>query len=118
MKKNNQPGAFAKSVKKAAGKARFTLITLAATVAAAPALAQNGSLSGGLNEIKTNATTISTTGQQICYALAVIIGIVGAVRILSKQSGDRENLHKEIAGWFGATLFFAAAGVMIRALMA
>lgn len=99
-------------------KNKALVAMIVASVAASPIFAQTGSLSGGLNEIKTNATTISTTGQQICYALAVIIGIVGAVRILSKQSGDRENLHKEIAGWFGATLFFAAAGVMIRALMA
>jgi hypothetical protein len=92
----------------------LTIILLALTGSVS---AQNGSLDAGMANIKTQATNISTTGQQICYAIAVIIGIVGAVRILGKQSGERENLHKEIAGWFGATLFFAAAGVMIRALM-
>jgi Domain of unknown function (DUF4134) len=94
------------------------MLTVMLLVLAQSVFAQTGSLDAGMANIKTQATNISTTGQQICYAIAVIIGIVGAVRILGKQSGERENLHKEIAGWFGATLFFAAAGVMIRALMA
>ncbi len=115
MKKNNSLTAAGNRLTK---RTKAIAATMMATVAASPLFAQTGNLTGGLAQIKTNADTISTTGQQICYAIAVIIGIVGAVRILSKQSGDRENLHKEIAGWFGATLFFAAAGVMIRALMA
>lgn len=98
--------------------AKSKMLTIMLLVFTGAVSAQNGSLDAGMANIKTQATNISTTGQQICYAIAVIIGIVGAVRILGKQSGERENLHKEIAGWFGATLFFAAAGVMIRALMA
>jgi hypothetical protein len=98
--------------------AKSKMLTMMLLVITGTVSAQNGSLDAGMANIKTQATNISTTGQQICYAIAVIIGIVGAVRILGKQSGERENLHKEIAGWFGATLFFAAAGVMIRALMA
>lgn len=98
--------------------AKSKMLTIMLLVLTGSVSAQNGSLDAGMANIKTQATNISTTGQQICYAIAVIIGIVGAVRILGKQSGERENLHKEIAGWFGATLFFAAAGVMIRALMA
>ncbi len=99
-------------------KAKSKMLTIMLLLLTGSVFAQNGSLDAGMANIKTQATNISTTGQQICYAIAVIIGIVGAVRILGKQSGERENLHKEIAGWFGATLFFAAAGVMIRALMA
>jgi Domain of unknown function (DUF4134) len=98
-------------------KAKSKILTIMLLVLTGSVSAQNGALSTGMASIKTQADNISTTGQQICYAIAVIIGIVGAVRILGKQSGERENLHKEIAGWFGATLFFAAAGVMIRALM-
>ena len=106
------------SVKNISEKIKSIVFTAIAMAITSSVFSQNGSLDAGMANIKTQATNISTTGQQICYAIAVIIGIVGAVRILGKQSGDRENLHKEIAGWFGATLFFAAAGVMIRALMA
>jgi hypothetical protein len=118
MKKINLHTNAVTNIKKVASKIKFSALTLVAMVVSSSLFAQTGSLDAGMANIKTQATNISTTGQQICYAIAVIIGIVGAVRILGKQSGDRENLHKEIAGWFGATLFFAAAGVMIRALMA
>jgi hypothetical protein len=106
------------NITKKVNQMKFKFLTFLLAILSGSAFAQTGSLDAGMANIRTQATNISTTGQQICYAIAVIIGIVGAVRILGKQSGERENLHKEIAGWFGATLFFAAAGVMIRALMA
>ncbi len=69
----------------------------------APAFAQN--LIG-------DATTIKSGMSSICYSIAVIALLVGAVRILGK-SGERDDLHKEIKNWVAAVIFFAVAGLAV-----
>jgi Domain of unknown function (DUF4134) len=74
-------------------------------------------LSQGLNSLEQNATTLKTTGKRVCYSVAIIAALIGAVRVIGKQSGERENLHKEIAGWFGGAVFFAVAGYVVDTFM-
>lgn len=74
-------------------------------------------LQNGLSSLQQNATSLQTTGKTICYSIAIIAALVGAVRVIGKQSGERENLHKEIAGWFGGAVFFAVAGFVVDRFM-
>jgi hypothetical protein len=74
-------------------------------------------LSNGLNALDQNANTLKTTGKRVCYSVAIVAALIGAVRVIGKQSGERENLHKEIAGWFGGAVFFAVAGYVVDTFM-
>jgi hypothetical protein len=77
-----------------------------------PSLAQAG-VQGGMTDLSNQATIIKTTGRTVCYAIAVISLLVGAVRVMSKVGGEREGLHKEIGGWMAAAAFFAVAGFVV-----
>jgi hypothetical protein len=74
-------------------------------------------LQNGLTSLQQNANTLQTTGKQVCYSIAIVAALIGAVRVIGKQSGERENLHKEIAGWFGGAIFFAVAGFVVDRFM-
>jgi Domain of unknown function (DUF4134) len=78
-----------------------------------PSIAQSG-VQGGMTDLNAQATIIKTTGRTVCYAIAVISLLVGAVRVMSKVGGEREGLHKEIGGWMAAALFFAVAGFVVE----
>jgi hypothetical protein len=78
---------------------------------------QSATLTTGLTELESNAITIRESCRKICYAIAVIAALIGALRVMGKQSGERENLHKEISGWFGSAIFFAVAGFVVDRFM-
>ncbi len=65
----------------------------------------------------TDATTIKSGMSKICYSIALIALLIGAVRIMGK-SGERDDLHKEIKNWFAAVLFFSVAGLALDKLSA
>jgi Domain of unknown function (DUF4134) len=79
-----------------------------------PSLAQGGAgVAGGMAELNNQAVIIKNTGRTVCYAIAVIALLVGAVRVMSKVGGEREGLHKEIGGWMAAAIFFAVVGFVV-----
>jgi hypothetical protein len=71
-----------------------------------PTLAQTTGVQSGMTALDGQATIIKTTGRTICYSIAIIALLVGAVRVMSKVGG-------EIAGWLGAAAFFAVAGFVV-----
>ncbi len=90
----------------------ITLVFVGCILYSVPALAQGG-VTAGMSSLSTEAGTIKTTGKTILYSLAVIMLLIGAVRVMSKVGGEREGLHKEIAGWLGAAIFFAVAALVV-----
>ncbi len=91
----------------------ITLVFVGCIVYSVPALAQASGVSAGMTSLTTEAGTIKSTGKTILYSLAVIMLLIGAVRVMSKVGGEREGLHKEIAGWLGAAIFFAVAALVV-----
>ncbi len=89
----------------------ITFIFIGCIVYSMPILAQG--VTAGMSSVNTEAGTVKTTGKTILYSLAVVMLLIGAVRVMSKVGGEREGLHKEIAGWMGAAIFFAAAALVV-----
>ncbi len=63
-------------------------------------------------DLVADATSIKSGMSKICYSIALIALLIGAVRIMGK-SGERDDLHKEIKNWVAAVLFFSAAGLAL-----
>ncbi len=70
----------------------------------------------GWGDIESTASHINATIDHLCYILCGVFALVGSLRIYNKwQLGGRHHFHidAEIAGWFGASLFFLAARSVI-----
>ena len=57
--------------------------------------------------------------QIMCQSLAGIFGLVGGLRIFNKWQLHGRHLHidKELAGWFGASIFFMIVDVFISTIL-
>jgi hypothetical protein len=73
-------------------------------------------LLGGWSDVQRTAQHISMVVDDLCFSLCAVFGLIGGLRIYNKwQLHGRHHFHidAEIAGWFGASLFFLAANVFI-----
>lgn len=53
--------------------------------------------------------------QQLCYAIAAIIGFIGAIKVYGKFTQGDPDVGKAVASWFGACIFFVIVGVVLQA---
>jgi Domain of unknown function (DUF4134) len=71
------------------------------------------------NQVHSAASSVHYSIGVLCYALAAVCGLVGAIRIYNKWQlgGDQFfRLEAELAGWAGASLFFIIARVLIKVI--
>lgn len=71
----------------------------------------------GWADIQGSAEQIRMGVSDLCYSLCAIFGLVGSIRIYNKWQLNNHrhlNLDVEIAGWFGAALFFFLATALIN----
>lgn len=69
------------------------------------------------SDIQGTADQVSMVVSDLCYTLCAVFGLIGGLRIYNKwqlHGKHHFNVDAEIAGWFGASLFFLAANVFIR----
>lgn len=74
---------------------------------------------GGGSALGTAGSTIRgyLTGlKTLIYAIAVIVGIVGGVRIYNKWTNGDQDINKEIIGWGGAAIFLTIVPTFIEAI--
>ncbi|MGC4130247.1 MAG: DUF4134 domain-containing protein [Bergeyella sp.] len=75
--------------------------------------------SGGGSALGNAGTTIRgyLTGlKTLIYAIAVIVGIVGGIRIYNKWTNGDQDINKEIVGWGGAAVFLTVVPTFIEAI--
>lgn len=81
------------------------------------AFAQGGGNSGlrGIEEATRMMKGYFDPFTKLVYAVAAIIGIMGAVRVYQKMSNGDPDVGKTAMMWFGASVFMVIAVVVIRA---
>lgn len=52
---------------------------------------------------------------KLVYAIAMIIGLIGGVRVYQKFSSGDPDTSKSAAAWFGACVFLIVAATILRA---
>lgn len=76
-------------------------------------------LAGGSGAaISSAADTISgykDSVKKLVYAIAGVVGFIGAVRIYNKWQNGDQDINKEIMGWAGAFVFLVVAPTFIDA---
>ena len=71
-------------------------------------------------DIQSTANYINAAIVNLCYVFCALFGLIGSLRIYNKwQLHGKHHLHldAEIAGWFGASLFFLAAQTFIEIVL-
>lgn len=53
---------------------------------------------------------------KLLYAVGIIVGIVGGIRIYNKWTNGDQDINKEIVGWTGACVFLLAVPTFIQAI--
>lgn len=53
--------------------------------------------------------------KKLVYAIAGVVGFIGAVRIYNKWQNGDQDINKEIMGWAGAFVFLVVAPTFIDA---
>jgi hypothetical protein len=69
------------------------------------------------NDIDKAAGEVRSSVDNLCYVLCALFGLVGSIRIYNKwqlNNCRHLNLDAEIAGWFGASVFFFIATTLIN----
>ncbi len=94
-------------------KAVLTAALVLAGITLMYAVPQSGSLQRGLdagyNEIKGAMTVI----KNIVYAIAGVIGLIGAVKVYGKWSEGAPDTTKTAGLWFGGAAFLVVAAIVI-----
>jgi hypothetical protein len=67
------------------------------------------------NEVYSSANSLRSSVENLCYFICALSGLIGSIRIYNKWQLNDRCLHidAEIAGWFGAAIFFFSASTLI-----
>ena len=98
-------------VNKALGTGLLVLSTTSA------ALAQGG-LNAGKQGIQDATTAIAgyfDPATLLIYAIAAIVGLVGAVKVFSKWNSGDQDTQKSAMSWFGSCIFLVVVATVLRA---
>ncbi|RZJ62680.1 MAG: DUF4134 domain-containing protein [Hymenobacter sp.] len=84
---------------------------------ATAALAQGGLNAGkqGIQDATTAITGYFDPATLLIYAIAAIVGLVGAVKVFSKWNSGDQDTQKSAMGWFGSCIFLAVVATVLRA---
>jgi len=74
--------------------------------------AQTADGNNGLNQANTMVRGYFDTATQLMYAVGAIVGLIGAVRIITKK--DRHDMGSEIGWWFGACIFLVLSATVLK----
>jgi len=95
------------------------LLTTAGLVLASATLAQaQGGLNAGKQGIQDATTAIAgyfDPATLLIYAIAAIVGLVGAVKVFSKWNSGDQDTQKSAMSWFGSCIFLVVVATVLRA---
>jgi hypothetical protein len=66
----------------------------------------------GLSQANTMVRSYFDTATQLMYAIGAIVGLIGAIRILTRRRN--EDMTQEIAIWFGACIFLVVVATVLK----
>jgi len=75
--------------------------------------AQTADGNNGLAQANTMVRSYFDTAVQLMYAIAALMGLIGAVRIATRH--QREDMGREIAIWFGTCIFLVIVATVLKA---
>ena len=99
--------------------ARRVFTLLAMGLLSAPALMAQRTLDSGsaaLGNVETGLTAYIQPITNICYIIAALVAIVGAVQVYSKMTSGDPGAGKTAASWFGGAVFLILIPTIITAL--
>ncbi len=91
---------------------RLTVALTFFALCCATALAQQGSYEAGTTALTTVATEITKyvpVVVKLCYAIAGVVAIVGAISVYVSMNNDEQDVKKKIMMVVGACIFLIAA---------
>lgn len=77
------------------------------------AMAQ-GDGSAGITEATQMVTSYFDPATQLIYAIGVVVGLIGGVKVYGKFSSGDPDTSKTAASWFGACIFLIVAATILR----
>ena len=75
------------------------------------AYAQDGN--AGISEAATQVRGYFDTGTQLMYAIAAVLGLVGAVKVYQKWNSGDPDTSKVAAAWFGSCVFLVIVATVL-----
>ena len=97
---------------------RFLMLAVILTVATVSVMAQTGNYQSGTTALGTVTTEIAKyvpVVQKLCYAIAGVIAIVGAISVYFKMNNEEQDVKKSIMMIVGACIFLIAAAQALPA---
>ncbi|MDR1226800.1 MAG: DUF4134 domain-containing protein [Prevotellaceae bacterium] len=95
---------------------KIVLAVVVVALANVQAMAQDASkITSALNTLVTQLKSIFSSVTSFIFAVAAIIGIIGAIIVYSKFSNGDPNATKAATAWGGAVLFLILGGVFLKA---
>lgn len=97
---------------------RFLMLAVILSVATVSVMAQTGNYQSGTTALGTVTTEIAKyvpVVQKLCYAIAGVIAIVGAISVYFKMNNDEQDVKKSIMMIVGACIFLIAAAQALPA---
>jgi hypothetical protein len=100
-----------RSTKKALG----TALLMLAAVATATAQGGLGAGTTGIEQATTAITDYFDPATLLIYAIAAIVGLVGAIKVFSKWNSGDQDTQKSAMSWFGSCIFLVVVSTILRA---
>ena len=76
--------------------------------------AQTADGNTGINQANTMIRGYFDAGTSLMYAVAAILGLVGAIRVYQKMSHGDHDTGKVAISWFGACIFLVVVATVIK----
>ena len=83
------------------------------TATAIGAYAQGNGIAG-INEATKMVTSYFDPGTKLIYAVGVVVGLIGGIKVYNKFSSGDPDTSKTAASWFGACTFLIVAATILR----
>lgn len=93
------------------GKA-FALALAAYSLSYIYTYAQDGN--AGINEANTRVRSYFDTGTNLMYAIGVVLGLIGAVKVYQKWNGGDPDTGRVAAAWFGSCIFLVVVATVLK----
>ena len=93
-------------------RAVCTALVILATATASLAA---GDGAAGIQEATDRVTSYFDPGTLLVYAIAAVVGLVGAVRVFSKWNSGDQDTQKSAMSWFGSCIFLVVVATVLRA---
>ena len=95
-------------------KNRIILLAAMIVAAVSQTFAQGNGLAG-INEATSMVTSYFDPGTKLIYAIgAVVVGLIGGIKVYGKFSSGDPDTSKTAASWFGACIFLIVSATILR----